>query len=181
MAGLLDSTLNHVVKAMHLQCAAFEDPIDLILDRRWFSPHNDPKMNEDFIRLCQENLHPDDRNEYRTDPRYLPWPAEKVSLRAMEQTTYAVVDITNNRNIIIEEIEELRTSFTLYEGGIFLHQGYPYLVKEFNPDGKYAKVERVNVSWVTQQRDFSDVDPVQTAFPAQRRYPNRHPRLLWPG
>lgn len=161
VAGLLDSTLNHVVKAMHLQCAAFEDPIDLILDRRWFSPHNDPKMNEDFIRLCQENLHPDDRNEYRTDPRYLPWPAEKVSLRAMEQTTYAVVDITNDRNIIIEEIEELRTSFTLYEGGIFLHQGYPYLVKEFNPDGKYAKVERVNVSWVTQQRDFSDVDPVQ--------------------
>lgn len=159
--GILDSSLNQMLKTMHLQCAAFERPIDLDLDRHWFSLHNSPHMNDEFVRLCKEHLHPDNRNTYRTDPRYLPWPAEKVSLRAIEETAYAVVDITNNRNVVIEEIEELRTSFTLYEGGIFLHQGYPYLVKEFNPDEKYAKVQRVDVTWLTQQRDFSDVDPVQ--------------------
>jgi DEAD/DEAH box helicase domain-containing protein len=70
-----------------------------------------------------------------------------------------VVDITNNRNLIIEEIEASRTSFTLYEGGIFIHQGYPYLVREFNSDEHFAKVERVDVDWVTSQRDFTDVDP----------------------
>lgn len=155
--GILDSSLNEMLKTMHLQCAAFELPIDLERDLRWFS-RNSP---DEFVRLCKENLHPDNRGAYRTDPRYLPWPAEKVSLRAIEETAYAVVDITNNRNVVIEEIEELRTSFTLYEGGIFLHQGYPYLVKEFNPDEKYAKVQRVDVTWLTQQRDFSDVDPVQ--------------------
>ncbi len=43
---------------------------------------------------------------------------------------FAVVDVTNNRNIVIEEIEMSRTSFTLYDGAIFIHQGISFLVKE---------------------------------------------------
>ncbi|OBA19141.1 P-loop containing nucleoside triphosphate hydrolase protein [Metschnikowia bicuspidata var. bicuspidata NRRL YB-4993] len=159
--GFLDGSLNRLVMSMHLQCAAFEWPLDLENDGKWFCIRNDPNAPKKFLELCTEKLHQDKKGFYRTDPRYLPWPAEKVSLRAIEQTMYAVVDITDNRNIVIEEVEELRTSFTLYEGGIFLHQGLPYLVKDFNTDGRYAKVERVKVSWTTQQRDFSDVDPME--------------------
>lgn len=170
--GLLDGTLNRMVLGMHLQCAAFEWPIDIQQDQKWFSPHNSAKMNEAFVTLCKENLHQDKKGYYRTDPRYLPWPPELVSIRAIEQTMYAVVDVTENRNIVIEEVEELRTSFTLYEGGIFLHQGLPYLVKEFNPDEKYAKVERVKVTWITQQRDFSDVDPYEIELVKQLHPPN---------
>lgn len=159
--GILDGSLNQMVMAMHLQCAAFEWPIDLEEDKKWFSPHNLPKMNATFDMLCNEKLNQDNKGFYRTDPRYLPWPAEKVSLRNVEDTMFAVVDVTKNRNIVIEEVEALRTSFTLYEGGIFLHQGLPYLIKEFNPEGRFAKVERVKVTWVTQQRDFSDIDPME--------------------
>lgn len=170
--GILDGSLNQMVMSMHLQCAAFELPIDLEKDERWFSPHGAPKMTTTFQNLCKEKLNIDNRGTYRTDPRYLPWPSEKVSLRAIEQVNYAVVDITNDRNVVIEEIEELRTSFTLYEGGIFLHQGLPYLVKEFNPDEKYAKVERVKVTWITQQRDFSDVDPIEIELVKRLQPPN---------
>lgn len=170
--GILDGSSNQMVMSMHLQCAAFEWPIDIEKDRRWFSPHDLPKMTAAFESLCKDKLNVDNRGTYRTDPRYLPWPSEKVSLRAIEQTHYAVVDITNNRNIVIEEVEELRTSFTLYEGGIFLHQGMPYLVKEFNTDGKYAKVERVKVTWNTQQRDFSDVDPTEIELVKRLQPPN---------
>lgn len=171
--GILDGSLNQMVMSMHLQCAAFEWPIDLEKDQRWFSPHEAVKMTSTFENLCKEKLHVDNRGTYRTDPRYLPWPSERVSLRAIEQTNYAVVDITNNRNVVIEEVEELRTSFTLYEGGIFLHQGLPYLVKEFNPDEKYAKVERVKVTWITQQRDFSDVDPTEIELVKRLQPPNQ--------
>ncbi|QBM85628.1 DEAD/DEAH box helicase domain-containing protein [Metschnikowia aff. pulcherrima] len=159
--GFLDGSLNKLVMSMHLQCAAFEWPLDLEIDSKWFCIRKDPEAENKFKALCQEKLHQDKKGRYRTDPRYLPWPAEKVSLRAIEQTMYAVVDITDNRNVVIEEVEELRTSFTLYEGGIFLHQGYPYLVKDFNTEDRYAKVERVKVTWTTQQRDFSDVDPLE--------------------
>lgn len=159
--GLLDGASNHMVMSMHLQCAAFESPIDLEKDLKWFSPRDNPRVNENFYEICINKLTQDKEGTFRTDPLYLPWPAERVSLRAIELNMFAVVDITSNRNRVIEEVEELRTSFTLYEGGIFLHQGLPYLVKEFNPEKKYAKVERVKVSWVTQQRDFSDVDPIE--------------------
>ncbi|GBL50370.1 ATP-dependent 3'-5' DNA helicase [Candidozyma auris] len=159
--GILDGSSNRVVMSMHLQCAAFEWPIHIEDDLRWFSPHNAEKMNETFRQLCMDKLHKDDNGYYRTDPRYLPWPAEKVSLRAIDDVMFAVVDVTNNRNVVIEEVEAVRTSFTLYEGGIFLHQGFPYLVKEFSFEGQYAKVERVKVTWNTQQRDFSDVDPME--------------------
>lgn len=159
--GLLDGTSNQMIMSMHLQCAAFEWPIDLERDIKWFSPRDNPNLNESFYDICINKLIQDKKCTYQMDPRYLPWPSEKVSLRAIELNMFAVVDVTANRNKVIEEVEELRTSFTLYDGGIFLHQGLPYLVKEFNPEKRFAKVERVKVSWVTQQRDFSDVDPME--------------------
>lgn len=159
--GIMDGSLNRVVLLMHLQCAAFEWPIDVDSDMKWFLPRNLPKMNTTFTQLCQDVLHKDNLGRFRTDPRYLPWPPEKVSLRAVDDQMFAVVDVTKNRNVVIEEVEAQRTSFTLYEGAIFLHQGLPFLVKEFNFDQQYAKVERVHVTWVTRQRDFTDVDPYE--------------------
>jgi ATP-dependent helicase YprA (DUF1998 family) len=32
---------------------------------------------------------------------------------------FAVIDTTNNRNIVLEEVEASRAFFTIYEGGIF--------------------------------------------------------------
>lgn len=162
--GLMDLGLNQLIMEMHLQCAAFEWPIDIEGDIDWFSLNGSINKKNAFIKLCRERLYKDKDNKYRTSPRYLPWPVDHVAIRAVEETNYAVVDTTNGRNIVIEEVEALRTSFTLYEGGIFLHQGYPYLVTEFNSDGCFAKVERVKVDWITQQRDFTDVDPVEVEY-----------------
>ncbi|CUS23716.1 LAQU0S11e02652g1_1 [Lachancea quebecensis] len=142
---------NILILEGHIQCAAFELPIVVERDKAYF----EAKILE---KTCEERLH-HDSNGYHTHNKFLPWPAKLVSLRGSEKDQYAVVDITNGRNIVIEEIEATRTSFTLYDGGIFIHQGYPYLVKEFNPDEHYAKVQRVDVDWTTSQRDFTDVDP----------------------
>lgn len=163
VSSLIGIQLHKLILENHLQCSAFELPIDINEDAKWFcnGDINDQKKIELFKSSCQEKLGVDNFGYYRTGSKYLPWPPEKVAIRAIELPGYAVVDITNGRNIIIEEVEESRTSFTLYEGGIFLHQGLPYLVKEFNPDGRFAKVQRVTVDWVTQQRDFSDIDPYE--------------------
>lgn len=142
---------NILILEGHIQCAAFELPIDIDRDKVYFK--------EGYLRkMCQERL---DRSKdgYHTHNRFLPWPSKLVSLRGVEEDHFAVVDITNGRATVIEEIEASRTSFTLYDGAIFIHQGYPYLVKEFNPDECYAMVQRVDVDWVTNQRDFTDVDP----------------------
>lgn len=153
--GLRDMECGRLVLEKHLQCAAYEEGI-LLDDMQWFMPKGSEK---EFAKILNENLILDVDGRYKTNPKYTTKPHNQVPIRAVEEPAFAVVDITNNRNIIIEEIELLRTTFTLYEGGIFLHQGQPYLIKEFNHEDRYAKVERVNVDWTTLQRDYTDVDP----------------------
>ncbi|GMF49922.1 unnamed protein product [[Candida] boidinii] len=149
---------NVLVLEGHLQCAAFEIPFSKSLQEE-VQFFGDLKKLE---KIADERLDFDiTDNRYHCNSRFLPWPPANVSIRAIEQDMYAVVDITNGRNAVIEEIEASRTSFTLYDGGIFIHQGLPYLIREFNPDERYAKVERVNVDWTTSQRDFTDVDPTE--------------------
>lgn len=162
--SLMQFGSNQLIMEKHVECAAFEWPLDINLDMQWFSYGGSIKTRNLFKKICEEELLLDDNGFYRTHPKYLPFPADYVSLRDIEDTHYAVVDITDNKNIVIEEVEELRTSFTLYEGGIFLHQGFPYLIKEFNFDDHFAKVERVNVDWITSQRDFTDVDPLEIEY-----------------
>ncbi|AMD19199.1 HBR298Wp [Eremothecium sinecaudum] len=142
---------NKLILEGHIHCAAFELPIKIDRDCKYFNP----KYLED---LCTRRLQHDE-NGYHANDKYLPWPAKMVSLRGEEEDQFAVVDISNGRNIIIEEIEASRITFTLYDGGIYVHQGYPYLVKEVNTDEKYAKVQRVDVDWSTSQRDYTEVDP----------------------
>lgn len=148
---------NVLVLEGHLQCAAYEIPLahDLKLEEPFFCDYK--KLKE----VVERRLILDSSdNCYHCNPHYLPWPSSKVSIRAIEEDSFAVVDITNGRNVIIEEVEASRTTYTLYDGGIFIHQGLPYLIRDFNPDERYAKVERVNVDWTTSQRDYTDVDPL---------------------
>lgn len=137
----------------HLHCGAKEIGIKL-QDVSWFC--NDETL---FQQTLTEKLQYDSVNE--TYISRVENPHLSFSIRVIEDEKFAVIDITNQRNFIIEEIEALRTSFTLYEGAIFLHQGLTYLVKEFNYESKYAKVVRVKVDWTTSQRDFTDVNPIE--------------------
>lgn len=117
---------------------------------------------EIYENLIREKLKWDtDYQKWTCNDLYLPHPPILVSIRSIEDDSFAVVDVTggNGRQEVIETIEMNRTTFTLYEGGIFIHQGLPYLIKDFNVDEKYALVERVNVEWTTNQRDYTDIDP----------------------
>lgn len=149
---------NILVTEPQVQCAAFESPIDMNEDSEYF-------QSLDIIKKKLVPLSDNDATKplLTCDDNYLPWPPKHVSIRGSEEEDeFAVVDVTNNRDIVIETVEASRVSFTLYEGGIFLHQGRPYLVKQVDLDMKLAKVHRVNVNWTTRQRDFTDVDPIET-------------------
>lgn len=149
---------NLLVLESHIQCAALEIPV---------TEEDEKYFGLGLKQIIKERLEPiEDSNAqtigYTCHARFLPRPVDHVSIRGREEDEFAVVDITNGRNQVVETVEASRTSFTLYEGGIFLHQGFQYLVKEFNPQDKYAKIERVQVDWMTRQRDFHDVDPIET-------------------
>ncbi|KAI1176939.1 hypothetical protein F4777DRAFT_544025 [Nemania sp. FL0916] len=144
---------NMLVLEGHVQCAAFEMPIRPAEDAHYFTP--------DLAKLSEERLIKDDLGFYHCHDRFRPTPAKFVAIRDTEDDHFAIVDISHGKNTVLEELEASRAFFTLYDGAIFLHQGNSYLVRDFQPDRKVAKVERVKVEWTTQQRDFTDIDPVE--------------------
>ncbi len=160
---------NMLVLEGHIQCAAFEMPIRPDEDKLYFG--------KQLPEIAEERMIKDALGFYHCNDRFRPQPSKCVAIRDTEDGHFAVIDITNGRNIVLEEVEPSRAFFTIYEGGIFLHQGYTYLVKEFSPEQKYAKVTLVKVDWTTQQRDYTDVDPIETE--AIRRIPHSLSRAFY--
>ncbi|KAK0102191.1 hypothetical protein ONS95_001013 [Cadophora gregata] len=160
---------NLLVLEGHLQCAAYEMPIRPEEDSAYFG-----KM---LPELAEERMIKDELGFYHCHDRFRPYPSKFVSIRDTEEEHFAIVDITHGKNVVLEELEASRAFFTLYDGGIFLHQGNTYLVKEFNPERKIARVELVKVDWTTQQRDFTDIDPIETE--AIRRIPKSLSRAFY--
>lgn len=153
---------NMLVLEGHVQCAAYEMPIHPDEDAQYFGRNLQEVANERLVK--------DKPGFYHCNHRFRPSPSKFVSIRDVDEDYFAIIDITHGRNVVLEELEASRAFFTLYDGGIFLHQGNSYLVKEFIPDRKIARVEIVNVDWTTQQRDYTDVDPIETT--AIRKIPN---------
>ena len=145
---------NELILEGHVQCAAFEAPIRPDEDHIYFT--------EQLFALAATRLIKDSMGFYHCHDRFRPQPSRCVSIRDTEDQHFAVIDTTNNRNIVLEEVEASRAFFTLYEGGIFLHQGHTYLVRELNTSQYFARVVRVHVDWSTMQRDFTDIDPIET-------------------
>lgn len=160
---------NMLILEGHVQCAAFEMPIRPDEDKEYFG--------KQLPEIAEERMVKDPLGFYHCNERFRPHPSRCVAIRDTEDGHFAVVDITNGRNIVLEEVEPSRANFTIYEGGIFLHQGYTYLVKEFSPERKIAKVQLVKVDWTTQQRDYTDIDPIETE--AIRRIPNSLSRAFY--
>ena len=153
---------NTIIVEGHLQCAAKEMPIDI--------EHDTPFFGEKLAQVAAERLVQGNGGFYHCHPKYLPNPASHVSIRDIEDEHYVVIDITNGANIVLEELEPSRAIFTVYEGmpqtwllcliclgGVYMHQGRTYIVKELNIDNQCAKVLRANIDWTTRQREFTSV------------------------
>ncbi|KAF7359385.1 P-loop containing nucleoside triphosphate hydrolase protein [Mycena sanguinolenta] len=138
----------------HLQCAAQEMPI-CEADSSFFGPL--------MHGLCETRLRADKDGWYHTDPKFLPFPSKHVHIRGIQEDVYTVVDVTRlNQPQLLEELELSRAIFETYEGGVFIHQGLTYIVKEVSHDSKMAKVIRADINWITSPRDFTNVDAIQT-------------------
>jgi len=158
---------NPIVLEAHLQCAAHEVPIQLDEDRPFFG--------SDMDKICYERLTRDDEGFFHCHPKYRPFPAKTVPIRNTEDESYVIVDISEGRNQVIEEIEVSRAIFTTYEGAIYMHMGRTFcelaslaslepladafsalaVVREVSHERKLAKVERATIDWRTRQRDFT--------------------------
>jgi DEAD/DEAH box helicase domain-containing protein len=160
---------NLLVLEGHIQCAAYEMPINTATDQVYFG--------RILPKLAKERMRKDKDGFYHCNERFLPQPSRHVAIRDTEDTHFAMIDVTHGKNTVLEELEASRAFYTIYEGGIFLHQGNTYLIKEFSQERMIAKVEHVKVDWTTQSRDFTDIDPVETE--AIRLIPNSRSKAFY--
>ena len=152
---------NVLVVEGHSQCAAHEMPLRPEEDSMYFG--------KSLQEIADTRMTKDELGFYHCADRFKPQPSRFVAIRDTEEDHFAIINTTAGVNSVLEELEASRAFFTIYEGGIFLHQGNSYLVKEMSTERMLATVERVHVDWTTQQRDYTDIDPVETE--AIRRLP----------
>ncbi|MBN5021451.1 DEAD/DEAH box helicase [Stenotrophomonas maltophilia] len=131
----------------HIRCAAFELPFRV---GDGFGPI-DPEV---FLEALAESevIHREgERWEWIADS----YPANAVSLRAVADGNFVVVDRSDGRQQIIAEVDYSAAALTLYEGAIHMVQSTPYQVETLDWDGRKAYVTRTHVDYYTDSIDFT--------------------------
>ncbi|CAI0556569.1 unnamed protein product [Linum tenue] len=157
---------NLQVVEQHLACAAFEHPLSLKYDENHFGL----ALSTALVSLKNKgsitcNLTHDDSARIWSYIGKEKMPSRGISIRAIETVRYKVID--TRQNDLLEEIEESKAFFQVYEGAVYLHQGKSYLVKELNISEKIAWCQQAHVNYYTKTRDYTDVHVMggDTAYP----------------
>ncbi|KAK9105190.1 hypothetical protein Scep_022034 [Stephania cephalantha] len=146
---------NKQVLEQHLVCAALEYPLNLLYDEKYFGPG----LNSAISTLMNKgHLFSDSGDSSSRIWSYIGHeknPSRAVSLRAIESEKYKVID--HKRNEVLEEIEESRAFFQIYEGAVYMHQGKTYIVKSLDLAAKIALCQEADLKYYTRTRDYTDV------------------------
>nr|XP_051195016.1 uncharacterized protein LOC127308275 isoform X1 [Lolium perenne] len=148
---------NPKIFEQHLACAAYEHPICLQYDEQHFGSSLDSIMTTlkmkgylinnpsgPFSSTMWKYIGPEKR------------PSQTVSIRAIQHGKYSVIDKLNNR--LLEEIEESKAFFQVYEGAIYMHQGVNYLVVELDLSSKTAFCWKADVNYYTKTQDYTEIN-----------------------
>lgn len=160
---------NRQVLEQHLNCAAVEHPLSLLHDEKYFGPG----LTNSIMALKSKGYLTTDSSR---DVSAQIWsyvghekkPSHAVSIRAIETEKYQVIHKQSNE--VLEEIEESRAFYQVYEGAAYMHQGKTYLVKELNVQTKMAFCQAADLKYYTKTRDYTDVDVIggQIAYPVKK-------------
>ncbi|GFY85675.1 UBQ, helicase-c and DEAD-like helicase domain-containing protein [Actinidia rufa] len=147
---------NQQVLERHLVCAAVEHPLSLLHDENYFG-HG---LKNAVMALKSKGFLSTDpsRDSSAEIWSYIgreKMPSHAVSIRAIETEKYKVID--KQKNEVLEEIEESRAFFQVYDGAVYMHQGKTYLVKELDISTKIAWCQVADLKYYTKTRDYTDV------------------------
>jgi DEAD/DEAH box helicase domain-containing protein len=133
---------NPYILAGHLSCAAFELPLSKE-DEYYFGDLMNPILG---ILEDVEKVKTIDESTYWATTEF---PAAGVNLRTISDDTFTIVDFTGKERVI-GVVDSISAPELVYPGGIYLHDGHTYLVRELDLEGKVAYVERKEVDYYTQ-------------------------------
>lgn len=139
---------NPQVLAVHVAAAAQELPIT-DADQAWFGPE---------LRQVLERLGTAGYLRQRPNGWYWTRPdraVDSIDLRSSGGTSVDVIDDTTGR--VVGQSDPASADRSLHQGATYLHQGEPWLVKEYRPDEHVALVGRSDGAYFTQALTDSDI------------------------
>ncbi|KAL8134877.1 uncharacterized protein LOC141713110 isoform X2 [Apium graveolens] len=161
---------NPQVLEQHLVCAAHEHPLSLLYDGKYFGPG----LEDAVLTLTAKGNLSTDPSRKSSDKIWCyigheKTPSHAVSIRAIESERYKVMDEKNNE--VLEEIEESKAFFQVYEGAVYMNQGKTYLIKKLDLSSKTALCQEADLKYYTQTRDHTDIHVAggKLAYPARFR------------
>ncbi|XP_075479197.1 uncharacterized protein LOC142520108 isoform X2 [Primulina tabacum] len=159
---------NEQVLQQHLSCAALEHPLSLLHDEKYFGPGIESAvMNLKNKGLLSTDLSRNSAARMWTYIGHEKSPSAVVNVRAIETVRYKVTD--KMKNEVLEEIEESRAFFQVYEGAVYMNQGKTYLVNHLDLSSKIAWCQEAELNYYTKTRDYTDVHVIGShiAYPAR--------------
>jgi DEAD/DEAH box helicase domain-containing protein len=131
----------------HVRCAAFELPF---AEGEVFGGES---LSELLAYLEEQGvLHREGARWHWTADSY---PANAVSLRAVADGNFVVVDVGDGGQRVIAEVDYSAAPMTLYEGAIYLIQASPYQVERLDWTGRKAYVRRTQADYYTDAIDYT--------------------------
>ncbi|XP_059640822.1 uncharacterized protein LOC132282982 isoform X2 [Cornus florida] len=159
---------NYQVLEQHLVCAALEHPLSLVHDENYFGPGLKNAVMELKIKgALSVDPSRDSSARIWSYIGHEKMPSHGVNIRAIETERYKVID--KQKNEVLEEIEESKAFFQVYEGAVYMHQGKTYLVKDLDISSKIALCQKADLKYYTKTRDYTDVHVIggDIAYPAR--------------
>ncbi|KAF3775124.1 ATP-dependent helicase [Nymphaea thermarum] len=146
---------NKQILEQHITCAAFEHPLSLQHDAEYFGSRLEDTITT--LRTKGNLGHESCNTSLRT------WvyvgrekiPSHAIGIRSTENDKYQVIDETTSA--VIEEIEESKAFFQVYEGAVYMQQGKSYLVTVIDLSAKIAICRKVDLKYYTKTRDYTDI------------------------
>lgn len=86
-------------------------------------------------------------------------PAYRITLRAIDPGRYAIIDESQDGKVL-EEVEENKAFYQVYDGAVYMFQGRTYLCKKLDLDAKVAIVRPADLKYYTKPVDFTRVTVV---------------------
>jgi len=141
--AIIDPDNPHIL-ANHLSCAAFELPL-APEDEKYFGPAYREIL--DMIVQDSSELHKIADRYHWSDSAF---PAARVNLRTVSESTFTIIDTTGGDDRAIGSIDSVAAPEQLYPNAVYLHEGESYVVKKLEMEEKIAYVKKTAAEYYTQ-------------------------------
>ncbi|KAJ2850286.1 ATP-dependent 3'-5' DNA helicase [Coemansia brasiliensis] len=149
---------NPSISTAHLQCAAFERPLDRKYDCGFALQLHKDLLDPDNVPLPWDQA----TNSWCCALSFKPWPPLLVPIRSKnndnDRLLWRVLVMPSLR--VLEEMDVWRAQFTLYESAILFYQGQTFSIESIDVDNRLALSSLTNVSWFTRASCRVDIVPV---------------------